>query len=206
MGRLLSVGRLVTSQGIGSMADSYENKEIIGKRSMVMKMKKKITVSIITYVFAVCTVLLAGCGKDGTAGGGSGKTIEGDLQDVMAQIYQGVDLDAETKQAMQEFVCDTLTAENEQALLGAEGVPYTEGVYSVPMISSIAYQCVLLRVNPEDVDEVKEMLKENADVNKWVCVSAETVLVENVGDVVLFVMGGQDEAYAVSASFQTLAK
>ena len=34
-----------------------------------------------------------------------------------------------------------------------------EGVYSVPMISSIAYQCVLLRVNPEDVDKVKEMLK-----------------------------------------------
>ncbi len=107
---------------------------------------------------------------------------------------------------MQEYVCDALTAENEQALLGVDGVPYTEGVYSVPMISSIAYQCVLLRVNPEDVDKVKEMLKENADVNKWVCVSAETVLVENVGDVVLFIMSSQDAAYAVSSSFQALAK
>lgn len=171
-----------------------------------VEMNKRIAVSIITVVLVLCSVFMTACGKNGDANGGDGKTIEGDLQEVMAQIYEGVDLDAETKQAMQEFVSDTLTAENEQALLGVEGVPYTEGVYSVPMISSIAYQCVLLRVNPEDVDKVKEMLKENADVNKWVCVSAETVLVENVGDVVLFIMSGQDEAYAVSASFQALAQ
>ena len=74
------------------------------------------------------------------------------------------------------------------------------------MMSSIAYQCVLLRVAPEDVEEVKTVLKENADVNKWVCVSAETVLVENVGDVVLFIMSDQEAAYAVSASFQALSQ
>jgi len=79
---------------------------------------------------------MAGCGKN-EAAGSDGKKIEGDLQEVMARIYEGVDLDAETKQAMQEYVCDALTAENEQALLGVDGVPYTEGVYSVPMISSI---------------------------------------------------------------------
>lgn len=154
----------------------------------------------------MCTVLMTACGKNDTAGNNEGKKIEGDLQDVMAQIYEGVDLDDETKQAMQGYVSDTLTAENEQAILGVEGVPYTEGIYSIPMISAIAYQCVLLRVNPEDVENVKTMLKENADVNKWVCVSAETVLVENVGDVVLFIMCDQDAAYAVSASFQALAQ
>lgn len=70
----------------------------------------------------MCTILTTGCGND-AAGGGSGKTIEGDLQDVMAQIYEGVDLDAETKEAMQGYVSDTLTAENEQAILsvGREG-------------------------------------------------------------------------------------
>ena len=167
-------------------------------------MKRRITSGIITMVLLICMVFMTACGKNDTAGGG--KKIEGDLQDVMAKIYEGVDLDDETKQAMQNYVCDTLTADSEQALLGVEGVPYTEGVYSVPMISSIAYQCVLLRVDPADVDTVKEMLKENADVNKWVCVSAETVLVENVGDVVLFIMGSQDAAYAVSTSFQALAQ
>lgn len=152
------------------------------------------------------TFVMTACGKSETGDGAGSKTIEGDLQEIMAQIYEGVDLDAETKEAMQGYVIDTLTPENEQAFLGTEGVSYAEGVYSVPMMSSIAYQCVLLRVAPEDVEDVKTMLKENADVNKWVCVSAETVLVENVGDVVLFIMSSQEAAYAVSASFQALAQ
>ncbi|MCM1174062.1 MAG: hypothetical protein NC341_03320 [Blautia sp.] len=163
------------------------------------------TAYTITIVIAMCTLLTA-CGKAETGESAGGKTIEGDLPEVMAQIYEGVDLDAETKEAMQKYITDTLTPDNEQALLGAEGVPYEEGVFSVPMISSIPYQCVLLRVAPEDAEDVKTMLKDNADVNKWVCTSAETVLVENVGDVVLFIMSDQEAAYAVSASFQALAE
>lgn len=158
----------------------------------------------IVALLMLCIVFCCACGK--TDGGAGGKTIEGDLKDIMAKIYEGVDIDAEAKQAMQEYVCDSLTADNEEALLGVADVPYIEGVYSVPMISSIAYQCVLIRVEPEEVETVKTMLKENADVNKWVCVSAETVLVENVGDLVLFIMSDKDAAYAVSAAFQALAK
>ncbi len=101
-------------------------------------------------------------------------------------------------------MCDTLTEENEQAILGTSDIEYIEGVYSVPMMSSIAYQCVLLRVNPDDIETVKQQLKDNADLNKWVCVSAETMLVENVGDLVLFIMSSKDVAYAVSTSFQSL--
>lgn len=174
---------------------------------MVVKMKKRITARMITIVIAMyMAFIMTACGKSEAGDSAGSKTIEGDLQEIMAQIYEGVDLDAETKEAMQGYVIDTLTSDNEQAFLGTEGVSYTEGVYSVPMMSSIAYQCVLLRVAPEDVENVKTMLKENADVNKWVCVSAETVLVENVGDVVLFIMSSQEAAYAVSASFQALSQ
>lgn len=142
------------------------------------------------------------CGK-----GGSGKTvsIEGELTDIMSDIYANADLDSETREAMEGYITDTLTADNEAAMLGVSDVPYIEGVYSVPMISAIAYQCVLLRVEPENVDQVKDMLLTNADLNKWVCVSAETVLVENVGDLVLFIMSSEDVAYAVSESFQALS-
>lgn len=167
---------------------------------------KKVKICMTTLMLLFSAVFCCACGKaDGGDAAGNG-TIEGDLADVMAQIYEGVNVDAETKEAMQGYVTDTLTADNEQAILGVEGVSYTEGVYSIPMISSIAYQCVLIRVSPDDVENVKTMLKENADVNKWVCVSAETVLVENVGDVVLFIMCDKDTAYAVSESFQALGK
>ena len=133
------------------------------------------------------------------------QTIEGDLQDIMADIYSGLEgLDAETKEVIEGYICDTLTEENEQAMLGTADIEYIEGVFSVPMMSSIAYQCVLLRVNPDDIETVKQQLKDNADLNKWVCVSAETMLVENVGDLVLFIMSSKDVAYAVSTSFQSL--
>lgn len=132
-------------------------------------------------------------------------TIEGDLSDIMTQIYADLEgIDAERKETMQDYIIDVLTEDNEQAMLGTADIDYIEGVFSVPMISSIAYQCVLLRVNPDDIETVKQQLKDNADLNKWVCVSAETVLVENVGDVVLFIMSDQDVAYAVSTAFQSL--
>ena len=132
-------------------------------------------------------------------------TIEGDLSDIMSQIYANLEgIDAERKETMQDYIIDVLTEDNEQAMLGTSDVDYIEGVFSVPMISSIAYQCVLLRVNPDDIETVKQQLKDNADVNKWVCVSAETVLVENVGDLVLFIMSDQDVAYSVITAFQSL--
>lgn len=172
-----------------------------------MRKKNQKIKSVILLLCIFTGVFCSACGKAET-NSVQGAVIEGELPDIMTQIYAGMNnLDAETKESMQEYyITDTLTADNEQALLGTDGVSYIEGVYSVPMISSIPYQCVLLRVAPEDVDTVKEQLKANADVNKWVCTSAETVLVENIGDLILFIMSDKDVAYAVSASFQALAK
>ncbi|MCM1253738.1 MAG: hypothetical protein NC321_13035 [Clostridium sp.] len=171
-----------------------------------MLKKNRRIISVILLLCMSAAMFCSACGKT-DADSAQTTVIEGELPDIITQIYAGLDnLDAETKEAMQNYVYDTLTAENEQALLGVADIPYTEGLYSVPMISSIPYQCVLLRVEPEDVDTVKEQLKANADVNKWVCTSAETVLVENIGDLILFIMSDKDVAYAVSASFQALGK
>lgn len=174
------------------------------QKGMGNTMKNRKTTYVILLLCMLCIVFCIACGKSETGDAMQGGSIEGDLTDIMSQIYAGVNLDAEAKEAMQGYVSDTITADNEQAILGTSDIAYTEGVYSVPMMSSIAYQCVLLRVEPEDVETVKEQLKANADVNKWVCVSAETVLIENVGDTVLFIMSDKDTAYAVSASFQAL--
>lgn len=169
------------------------------------------TISKGNYAKKAAACLLAGMlifGITACGNGGSGKTvsIEGELTDIMSDIYANADLDSETKEAMEGYIMDTLTADNETAILGVSNVPYIEGVYSMPMISAIAYQCVLLRVEPENVDQVKDLLLTNADPNKWVCVSAETVLVDNLGDLVLFIMGGEDVTNAVSESFQTLSE
>lgn len=158
------------------------------------------------FSWLLAGVLLFGITACGNGGSGKAVSIEGELTDIMSDIYANADLDSETREAMEGYITDTLTADNETAILGVSDVPYIESVYSIPMISAIAYQCVLLRVEPENVDQVKDMLLTNADPDKWICVSAETVLVENVGDLILFIMGGEDVSNAVSESFQTLGE
>ncbi len=74
----------------------------------------------------------------------------------------------------------------------------------MPKMSSVAFQCVLLRVEESDVETVKQALKDNADPDKWVCVSAETTLIESRGNVIFFIMSGKNEAYALNEAFQKL--
>ena len=175
----------------------------------MLKNNLKKTVAILMLIPIMLTSFACGnndaASNDTDSSADTAQIIEGDLQDIMADIYSGLEgLDAETKEAIEGYMCDALTEENEQAMLGTADIEYIEGVFSVPMMSSIAYQCVLLRVNSDDIETVKQQLKDNADLNKWVCVSAETMLVENVGDLVLFIMSSKDVAYAVSTSFQSL--
>lgn len=162
----------------------------------MMKTKKLVAI-FMAVAMSICCVA---CGS----GESKNSSVEGELTDIMTKLYADMDVDAETKGAIQGYVSENITAENEEYILGVTGLPYTEGIYSVPAMTSVAYQCVLLRVNPEDVETVKAALLENANPDKWVCVSAEAVLAENVGDLVLFIMSTEDVAYAISSVFQSL--
>ena len=66
---------------------------------------------------------------------------------------------------------------------------------------------MILRVaEGEDVEAAKKLLMDNANPRKWVCVEAESVVVENVGDVILYIMADQATADAVKASFLALGE
>ena len=54
------------------------------------------------------------------------------------------------------------------------------------------------------VEEAKHLLSEHANPRKWVCVEAESVVVENVGDVILYVMADTATAEAVKTAFLDL--
>ncbi len=95
-----------------------------------------------------------------------------------------------------------MTEEMEVSILGTDEIEYTEATASIPMISPNAFQLVLLRVEEDKVDTVKQQLKDNADLNKWICVSAETMLIESRGNVIFFVMGDSDSTYALNSAFQ----
>lgn len=156
---------------------------------------------IILMVFCISlTMLCTACGdKEGAS-----DNLKGSLTDIMASLYENAQLDADFREGLDGFETMELTDDLESSILGTDEITYTEGVVSMPMMSSIAYQCVLLRVDEAEVETVKQTLKDNANPDKWVCVSAETTLIESRGNVIFFIMSSKNEAYALNEAFQKL--
>ena len=160
-----------------------------------MKTKGRIAIiSIVMITVLTCTA----CGTKQE----SADKLTDSLADIMSGIYEKADLSDDFREGLEFFETFELTEDMEMSILGTDEIDYTEGVVSMPMMSSIAYQCVLLRVEIDDVDTVKQQIKDNTDLNKWICVSAETMLIESRGDVIFFVMGENDTVYALNAAFQ----
>lgn len=159
---------------------------------------KTISRRAILYIIMVMTLTCTACGTKQE----SADKLTDSLTDIMNGIYENADLSQDFRAGLENFETFELTEEMEVSILGTDEVEYTEGVVSIPMMSSIAYQCVLLRVSEDDTETVKQKIKDNTDLNKWICVSAETMLIESRGDVIFFVMGDNDTAYALNAAFQ----
>lgn len=162
-------------------------------------MKKKLYAVILTV--AMTAALFAGCGEP------KEKNLTGTSEEILNQVYENADLDADFKAALENFQTTPIDETMEEYVLGTTDVEYTDAVCSAPLMSSIAYQCVVLRV-PEgsNVAETMQKLKDSADPRKWICVEAESVVVENVGDVILYVMADQTTADAIKASFLALGE
>ena len=155
---------------------------------------------MIVLFVGILLVCCTACGGETAASKGP----EGSLEDIMTALYANADLDADFREGLEYFEMLELTDDLESYILGTDEITYTEGVVSIPAMSSVAYQCVLLRVDEADVETAKEALKSSADPNKWVCVSAETTLIESRGDVIFFIMSSKDVAYAMNSAFQNL--
>lgn len=158
-----------------------------------------------TVLLTGSLILLTGIFCCACGGGKAGsEKLEGSLKDMMSSLYANADLVQDFKDNLDSYETIDLTDDLEVSILGTDQITYTEGVVSMPMMSSMAYQCVLLRVDEADVESAKQALKDNANLDKWVCVSAETMLIESRGDVIFFIMSDKDTAAAMSSAFQKL--
>ena len=129
-------------------------------------MKKRIFTSILIMTLAVAA--LAGCGtKKGNADGTA--KLEGSCEEILTKVYENAELDADLREAMKYYQMTSITEDMEEYILGTTDVAYTDSVYSAPMMSSVAFQCVVLRLEAdENVEEAKQLLVDNADPINWV--------------------------------------
>ena len=167
------------------------------KKELKREMKTKFI--RVFFLLVLTAFFCCACGK---AEKESSEQLEGSLGDIITGIYEKADLSEDFRAGMDSFEMFELTDETEVSILGTNEIDYTEATASIPMISPNAFQFVLLRVEDDNVDTVKQQLKDNADLNKWICVSAETMLIESRGNVIFFAMGDNDTVYALNSAFQ----
>jgi len=141
-----------------------------------MKLFKKL--SIMAIVLGAC-LTLAGCGQ---------KNLEGNLTDLMSELYAGANI----KEGDIMGLANTeINDENLAYYLGVESLDYKEAVASESMVGSIAHSVVLVRMNEgADIEKAKKEIKENVDPRKWICVGVEEedIIVKNKGNLVVLIM------------------
>ncbi len=173
-----------------------------------MKVGKKIgfrgtAMALFVTALLIAQMLLSGCGDSGD----QSAALTGSCEEILAQVYEKAEFDDEMREGMEDYQTTQIDSESAEYILGTDSVQYTDAVCSMPMINVIPYQCVLLRVSDgQDVEAAKQAISDNADPRKWVCVEAESVVVENVGDVILFIMADQASASAVKEAFLSLGE
>lgn len=128
--------------------------------------------------------------------------ITGSLEEIMEQIYGGVEADLSFPKDITE-----ITSENAEYFLGVTDIEFVEAIASEPMMSSIAHSVVLLRTKEgADIEGIKTKIKENVDGYKWICVGVEkeNIIVDNIGDLVILIM--DENSKELHDSFLALSK
>ena len=161
---------------------------------------------VIAYVLAAVMALgMTACGsKEEPAKDTVAPVFEESLETIYSELCEKVE-DEETKEFIKGFGVGEITADSVTYYIGSEDVDYKEAIFAEPMMSSVAFSICLVRVNEgADMEEQKALIKDNVDPVKWLCVQADTVLTENIGDVILLVMTDEARANMIVDAFKAL--
>jgi hypothetical protein len=126
--------------------------------------------------------------------------ITGSLEDIMSEVYKDVDED----QLPMYLESIEVNEDNVEGFLGTKDIAFKEALASESMVGSIAHSVVLVRMeNQKDVNDAVELIKENIDPNKWICVGVDNVIVESKGDLIIVILD-DNNGDTILKSFQNL--
>ena len=149
----------------------------------------------VILVLTMTVAMLSGCGKQEAAQTEAttapAATVEGTLEELLNRVIEERPVEfmgGVTTLDLADTSEDGLWAiKNNTGLENADKI--TEAAVFEPMIGSIAFSMVMVRVAPgEDTRAVAEEMKSGIDPRKWICVAADDLLVTGYGDVVMLIM------------------
>ena len=113
------------------------------------------------------------------------ENIEGSLEEIMDKLYEGISED-ELPMGLSNI---EITSENVEGYLGTSDIEFESALASESMVCSIAHSIILVRAKEnQDIEALKKQIEDSINPNKWVCVTAENVVVKNKGDLILVIM------------------
>ena len=113
------------------------------------------------------------------------ENIEGSLEEIMDKLYEGISED-ELPMGLSNI---EITSENVEGYLGTSDIEFDSALASESMVGSIAHSIILVRAKEnQDIEALKKQIEDSINPNKWVCVTAENVVVKNKGDLILVIM------------------
>jgi len=134
-------------------------------------------------------LLFSGCSSSSK---GTDKNIEGSVEDILQRIYDGLDESIQLPFLMNVPLSDDMGVANDgiriDYYIGVSGVQFTEGVASEAAIGGAYSVCLLRMEKNADIEKAKKDIEDNVDPNKWICYLADTVIVDNVGDLLILIM------------------
>lgn len=146
----------------------------------------------IVLVLTMIVSLAAGCAKAPADNGGSASLTDS-LPDIVDKIYAAHPVDLSVSTETVDITDTDWMLPQFTGLKSTEGVK--EAVVSEPMISSIAYSLVLVRVeDAKNAQSIAQQMKDGINPRKWVCVEADDLAVCGYGDVVMLIMVASDFA------------
>lgn len=168
-----------------------------------MNKQTKITTIIVVAIIAIiaiCTIIaVKNKGNEGDSI--TIETVE-DIKEMFDQIYS-----SKKDELPSSLEVNELDETDEMQVSAFTGLQSNQNIEKVvvmePMMSSQAYSAVAIKVKAgADVEEIKQQILDNVNMNKWLCVFAEKLYVTNYKDMVFFVMANEDWANITYDAFK----
>ena len=146
------------------------------------------TIKKLFALLLVCTTLtLTGCAEK------KGNALDAPLEEIMESVYEDVfaGLADDEKPMLQNINVTTDAADNIPYYIGTEDIEYEEILASEPMMGSIAYSVVLVKMKDgADIESAKQKILDTVDPRKWICVEVpkEDVIVKSKDNLIILIM------------------
>ena len=174
-------------------------------------MKKLLSVCLALAMLASLLTACGGKASEETTAPTAAAALEGTMEDLLNRVI--AERPVEFAGGVTTLNLADTSEDGQWALKSYTGLEdasrITEAAVLEPMIGSIAFSMVMVRVAPgEDSKTVAEDMKAGIDPAKWICVSADDVMAAGYADVVMLIMLSSSldmTAQSFVDAFQTVA-